>query len=414
MNLTPLLFGAGAIGPFASRVFLPAFLTALMLRFGVHVPWVQDLGILRHASVRPNWFTSDPCLVVLGVLATLETFGQKNPEVRRLFHEFDLYLKPALALLTTAGVMNLTDADFVTHTAAHQAGVIDGFIPAAVALATWRVARARRPVAAAIFDHLEGTHLDHLFSWAEDAWAALGPVLLVLFPVVMLLLTGAVVATLMVVRNQLARAEHAARLPCPQCGSPVYPCAVACQTCRRPVDHPVAVGFLGLSKPYPARNPSAQPYHLAVHRRCPVCAARLPAGRPRQPCDACGDVTRTTADFAHAYVAHVGWRLPRVLTVTFLLGLIPVVGLIAGTVYYRAVIVLPFAEYLPPGKRFLLRWSVRLLFLLLALCQVIPLLGGFVVPAMAAISFEAYRRAYLGTMLDPARSDDAIATALAV
>ncbi len=413
MNLAPLLFGAGAIGPFASRVFLPAFLTALLLRFGPHVDWVQHLGILNHMSRRPTWFTSDACLIVLGVLAALETFGQKQPEVRRLFHELDLYLKPALALLTMAGVMNGMDAQFVTQTV-HQAGVVDGLLPVGVALATWRVAKARQPVAAAIFDHLEGTHLDHLLSWAEDAWATLGPVLLVLFPIAMLVLTGAAVAVVMVVRRQLARAERAARLPCPQCGTLVYPCALACQTCRRPVDAPVAVGFLGLSKSYPAPNPAAQPFNLAERRRCPVCAAHLPAGRPRVPCATCGDTSRTTASFANAYVAHVGWRLPRVFTVTFLLGLIPVVGLLAGTVYYRSVIVLPFAEYLPPGRRFLLRWGVRLLFLVLAICQVIPLLGAFVVPAMAAISFEAYRRAFLATMIDPARSGEAVATALAV
>ena len=137
-------------------------------------------------------------------------------------------------------------------------------------------------------------------------------------------------------------------------------------------------------------------------------------GRPRQPCAACGDTSRATPAFAAAYAAHVSRRLPQVLAVTFLLGLVPVVGLLAGVVYYRAVLVLPFAEYLPPGRRFLLRWGVRLLFLLLAVCQVIPLLGGFVVPAMAAISFEAYRRAYLTTIDDPAHSEPALDTALAV
>jgi hypothetical protein len=415
MNLTPLLFGAGAVGPFASRVFLPAFVTALLLRIGVDYPHspLAHLGVLAAVRHGPSWFTSDACLIVLGTLAALETFGQKTPEVRRLLHEFDLYLKPALALLTTIGVMNATDATFVTHTA-NQAGVIDGLIPVAVALATWRVARARQPVASAIFDHLEGTHVDHLLSWTEDAWAAFGPVILVLFPIVMLVLTGAVVAVLMVVRRQLARAEAAARVPCPQCSSLVFPCAVACQTCRRPVDRPAAVGFLGLSKPYPAPDPAAQPFNLAERLRCPVCATRLPAGHPRKSCAACGDVSRSTPAFATNYAAHVAWKLPRVLVVTFLLGLIPVVGLIVGVIYYRAVLVLPFAEHLPMGRRFLLRWGVRLLFLLLALCQVIPLLGGFVVPVMAAISFEAYRRAYLATMTDPARSDAAVATALAV
>ena len=400
MNLTSVLFGAGAVGPFASRVFLPAFASAVLLRFGGHVPYLGHLGVLGDVRPGPAWFTSDAALIVLGVLAVLETFGQKQPEVRHLFHEFDLYLKPALALLTTLGVMSATDAGLVRG-AAHQAGLVEGLLPLGVALVTWRVARARRPVATAVFDHLEGTHLDHLLSWAEDAWAAAGPVLLVLFPVVMLAVTASAVGGLWYVRRVLARSEAAARLSCPQCGTLVYPCAVACPTCRRPVDRPAAVGFLGLSKPYPAANAAAQPFRLAERRRCPLCAAHLPPGRPRQPCPACGDATRGTPAFASAYAAHVDHRVPVVLGVSFLLGLVPIIGLIVGTVYARAMLVLPFAEYLPRRRRFALRWGVRLLFLLLAVFQLVPLLGGFVVPLMAIISYGAYRRAYLATMVDP-------------
>ena len=414
MNFASLLFGAGAVGPFASRVFLPALLTSMLMRFGPHVPWMAGFGLLPAAGHAPTWFTSDWCIITLGVLASLELFGQKTPEVRSFFHEVDVYLKPALAVLTTMGVMSATDARFVGHTAVRQAGMLDGILPLAVAVATWQVARIRQPVARAVFDHLEGTHLDHLLSWAEDAWAVVGPVLLVLFPFVMLAITVAVVATLAVARRRLERAEHAARVPCPQCGTPVFPCAVACPTCRRPVDAPAAVGVLGLSKPYPADDVAAQPFALAERRRCSVCAAHLPAGRPRQPCGTCGDASRTTPAFASAYARHVARRLPTVLGVSFALSLIPVVGLIAGAVYYRAMLVLPFAEYLSLRHRFLLRWGVRVLFLLLALCQLIPVLGGLVVPAMALVSYAAYRRAYLAVMVDPADAAPAIQTALAV
>ena len=177
----------------------------------------------------------------------------------------------------------------------------------------------------------------------------------------------------------------------------VYACAVACPACHRPVDRPAAVGFLGLSKPYPAADPAAQPYALAERRRCPVCAAHLPVGRPA-PCRACGDDVRSTPAFAAAYAGHVARRLPVVLAVTFALGLVPVVGLIVGVVYYRGLLVLPFAQYLPGGRRFLLRSGMSVLFLLLAIFQVIPLLGGFAVPVMAVVSCAAYRRAYLATM----------------
>ena len=107
------------------------------------------------------------------------------------------------------------------------------------------------------------------------------------------------------------------------------------------------------------------------------------------------------AAFAEAYLAHVGRRLPVVLGVSFLFSLVPVIGLIAGAVYYRIALVLPFSEYLPFGRRFLLRWGVRLLFLLLAIFQIVPLLGGLVVPIMALVSFWAYRNSYCGIVLTP-------------
>ncbi len=399
MNLFGLVFAAGAVGPFAARVFLPAFATALTLRFGVHLPLVGHFGLLRGGAHPPAWFTGDPALIVLAVLAAVETFGQKNAEVRRALHEVDLYLKPALALLTTLGVISATDADFARH-AAGQAGFADAIPAAVAAVGTWRVARARRPVVAAVSDHLDGTPLDHLLSWAEDAWAAVGPVVLLLFPVVMLALTGAAVGSLFLVRRRLAASERAGRRPCPQCGTSVYACAVACPACRRPVDRPAAVGFLGLSKPYPSDDPAAQPFALAERRRCPVCATHLNVGAA-SPCRACGDDVRSTPAFAAAYAAHVARRLPVALAVTFAVGLVPIVGLIAGVVYYRGLLVLPFAQYLPGGRRFLLRSGMGVLFLLLAAFQVIPLLGGFAVPAMAVVSFAAYRRAYLATACRP-------------
>ena len=103
--------------------------------------------------------------------------------------------------------------------------------------------------------------------------------------------------------------------------------------------------------------------------------------------------------FAEEYVQYVGKRVPIVLGVSFLLGLIPILGLIAAVVYYRMTIVLPFSQYLPLGKRFLLRWGIRLLFLVLVFLQVIPLLGSFVAPLMAFISYWAYRASFESILL---------------
>jgi len=70
-------------------------------------------------------------------------------------------------------------------------------------------------------------------------------------------------------------------------------------------------------------------------------------------------------------------------------------------------LVLPFSQYLPLGRRFMLRWMIRILFIVMIFLQVIPVLGGFIVPAMALISFSAYRQSLLTYVLQP-RSQPAL------
>ena len=82
MSLPLFLQGLGSIGVFASRAFLPAFVTALLLRFGPQVPWLAHAGLLPHVRDVPTWFTSDAALVVLGLLAVLELVAERFPEAK--------------------------------------------------------------------------------------------------------------------------------------------------------------------------------------------------------------------------------------------------------------------------------------------------------------------------------------------
>ena len=103
--------------------------------------------------------------------------------------------------------------------------------------------------------------------------------------------------------------------------------------------------------------------------------------------------------FVQEYLHYVDRRFPLVLGVCFVLSLVPVLGLIVGAIYYRSALVLPFSQYLPMGRSFLIRWVLRLLFLVLILLQLVPLLGGLVVPLMAFLNFTAYRDSFRKMML---------------
>ena len=400
MNVTALLQALGSIGLFPARIFLPSFVTALLLRFGPHIPLIAYSGLLAHVHNAPPWFTSDISLFVMGALSVLEIVGQKNPEARHLLHEFDAYLKAGVAALTSLGVISATDSSFIKQTI-HQAGLLDYLAPLIAAIGTLRVSHIRRDVIQPLHEHVEGTHLDRLISLAEDSWVALGALVMVVFPVLMLLLVGIVTGVLLLARRRMRVAEEHARIPCTKCGTLVYACAMACPNCREPLAQPREVGFLGQSKPYPVEELADHPYRLVEKKRCPVCASHLKSRQPHQTCAACGQAVPADAAFAEAYLAYVGRRLPVVLATCFLFSLVPIAGLIAGAVYYRMTLVLPFSEYLPFGRRFLLRWGVRLLFLLLAIFQIVPLLGGLVVPIMALISFWAYRNSYRAMVLTP-------------
>ena len=79
--------------------------------------------------------------------------------------------------------------------------------------------------------------------------------------------------------------------------------------------------------------------------------------------------------FAREYVAFIDRRVPLVCVACFLLGLVPVLGVIPAVILYRLAIVAPFRRYIPPGRSFVLRWGVRLVSLVLVAFQWVPVPG---------------------------------------
>ena len=418
-------FGGGLAGFFGSRAFVPAFALSLCLRLGYGGAVAGALTGMSPGAV-PAWFTSDACLIVLGVLAALEVASTKVAELREVFDAAGPYVKPAMAALTVLGVLSAADSSFVTGTVgerlteASAAAMIPpaasgAFLAGLVAIGAWGVAVARSAALApfAEADEDDAAGVQHALAWAEDLWALCGPVLLLLFPLVMLAVVAAVTGLLVRLRRRRQAAEDARRLPCVSCGEPVYACALACPACRTPVASPRSVGFLGTGTDRPIADPARHALELASKKRCPTCAARL-AGRSVDPrCDACGRRPFADGSFADDYLGHVARRVPGVLVVCGALSLIPVVGLVAGVVYYRLALVAPFRRYLPRGRAFGTRLGLRVLFVLLAAFQVVPLLGGAVVPIMAMANYAAYRRAWLGARSREGRPDASPAVALA-
>ena len=100
------------------------------------------------------------------------------------------------------------------------------------------------------------------------------------------------------------------------------------------------------------------------------------------------------AEFAGRYLAFVDRRVLPTCAACFLLGLIPILGVIPGVVAYRLWIVAPYRRYIPSGRGFVLRWGVRLVVLAQVATQWVPVAGGFALPVMALVNYAAYRGAY--------------------
>ncbi len=414
-----IMQGIGSVGFFSSRAFLPAFITALLLRVGPHIDALKNTGFFQNVTGNPSWFTSDWCLVALGVLAAMEIAATKNADARKLLEEFDHYLKPALAALTFIGVVSTADAQFVQQISLRTpsgAGFFDYLFTLLIAGGTYLLAMSRNALLAVISDADEDDDIgvQKLFSWAEDLWATVGVFFLLVYPLVMLLLIGVVAGLVMLARKYVQWREESSKIGCVSCGEMIYPCAIACPKCAAKVAAPVQVGFLGGSKRAPATDLASHELRLVEKKRCPVCATRLTERRPRQFCLACHHQTMSDPRFAERYMAQVASRLPGVLGVTWLLSLIPIIGLIPGVIYYRMALVAPFRRYLPFGRRFFLKWGVRVLFFFLILLQVVPVLGSLAVPVMALVSFLAYRSSYAGMLDEPAQPSPRPTTGAAV
>jgi hypothetical protein len=388
------IHGLGSIGIFASRAFLPAFVTAMLLRFGPHVRWLAHAGLIPTLQDVPTWFTSDASLVILGVLSALELVAERFPEAAAVLAEVHDYLKTGMAVLTYLGVLNATETA-AARQVINQASLVDWLpavaVGAGVYLATQLRGAALGPLAEA--DQDDDLGLQGLIRWVEDVWAGLGPVALIIFPLLTVAAFGLAAIILVLIERRLASRGERAKVPCVNCGQPIPASAPTCPHCRTPVKEPRDVGLLGQPTDRPA-DPRSLPFRLVAVKRCPVCATTLDRRAVNQACGACGERLMDAPDFARRYIGFIDRRLPMVLVVCFLVGLIPVLGVIPGVIYYRLAIVAPFRRYIPPGRGFLVRWGVRLAVVVLVAFQWVPVAGGFVVPSMALINYVAYRSAY--------------------
>ena len=395
MDFNALLYSLGLSGFFSSRAFLPAFLTALALKYGDAIPLLGSLDFIKSSAENPTWFTHPVALWTLGILALAELLADKSPEVRQLMEEGSVYAKTALSAATTFGLLSAGDKEVVEGMLT-QAGVLDAFPAAAAGALTYFGAVTRAGVVGILDDADDDDSLGirGFLSWFEELWALFGVWLLILIPAIGTALIGCVYGVFWLIRKRHEAREEAAKVACPSCSARIHAFATGCYSCGAPVAAPRKLGFLGKTLEETEPDRDAQRVNLLEQKRSPLSGERVKGRGVELVCEL--DQRKLFGDVAlnRRYLETVDGRLPKVLLVSGLLGMVPILGLVAGVVYYRFQLVGPYRRYLGWGRGFVVKWLLRLLFLFLALLQVVPVAGGISVVIMGFLNHRFYRNAF--------------------
>lgn len=399
MNAIALIQAIGSCALFSSRIFLPALLTAALLRWGAHIPLVGTMGLLANTTVTPIWFTSDWLLVILAVLSTLELIGDKIPEVRAITDPFQGYLKPAIAVVTSLGVISATDEQLANAILLHAgpaapfAAVVSGVGTAAV---TW----LRGAVVGWIenADPDDSLHVRRMLSWGEDLWVFIGIFLLFVLPAVMLVLVAALGALLALLRRHLAAREERSKVACAACATPMFLSAPACPACATPSATPRDVGLLGQALARATPDLIVHRYKLLAHLRCPNCASRLRVGDVGQACAACQLQPFAEIVDRQRYIAYLDGKQRKVYAIVIGLSLVPVLGYVCAAVVVQLTLVAPLRVHLPLGRRWLLGWLLRLLRWTVMILQVIPGINAAAALLDSVARYRTHRRALVALL----------------
>lgn len=399
MDLNSLLYALGLSGFFASRAFLPAFATAFAMKYGGSIPFLGNIDFIQKMTESmadaPTWFTHPATVWGLGGLAAAEMLAERSPEIRELLEDGLVYVKSGLSMATSYGLLSTSDAAFAGEIVS-QAGFIDS-IPAAISGGiTYFLSVTRNGVVNILSEADEDDSLGmrRFISWCEELWATFGVWILLAFPAAILLLNGVVYGVIYLIRKRHEGKMEAARIECPKCQTRIHCFATACLSCDEPNPQPVALGTLGGMLEHKETDLVAQKVRLLELKRSPKSGEKVKGRGAEIKCEEDGVLLFADKSVNDAYFKTVDGRLPKVLIVCAVLGLVPLLGLIAGIIYYRIQLVAPYRRYLPWSKGLLTKWLVRLVLLVLALLQLVPGAGAIAVPLMAAINHWMYRGAF--------------------
>ena len=196
--------------------------------------------------------------------------------------------------------------------------------------------------------------------------------------------------SLWVIRRTLEAMEEKGKVPCERCATPFPKCGPHCPQCNQPRAQVFAVGLLGSIKKTLAPDLAEHGRRLLARKRCSTCGERLRERKLRQVCSACHTAPFADQAAVARYLAEIKRQLPMVLGVLFLIGFVPLLGLVVGIIYYRVSIVSSLRCYLPRTTGVMARWGVRVINIVILCFQPVPILGAVTLPLMCLTNYWVY------------------------
>ncbi|WP_291726138.1 hypothetical protein [Bernardetia sp.] len=390
MSLAVLLHAIGTIPLFASRAFLPAFLTSLLFRFPNLFPFTEV-----DAPSAELFITKTPVIIVLGILAVLEILADKNTDIKAIWLQGEPFLKPLIYAIMLLGVVD-NDSEAIMQGIYMQAGMGDYIMIFFTAGAVYGLTVLRASIQQWLLevDSDGSLFLHYIFSSIEDTFVFFGFLWLMISGVSAIIFFAIVVGILYLWQQKIKANEEKQKVTCFSCNHKNSPFALECSNCHTPQDKVYKIGFLGQKKDTQIdKETSDRKKHaltLLSQERCGFCATKT----SKKTCPACKkEHILNSSENRKAYVMFVQKRYAMWLPLSIALGFIPIVGIAIAVMGANLYVFAPLKRQIPTVKAVGVQILTKLLIFLVIFFGSI---AGFVVaPLYCSIRFFVWRTAFV-------------------
>ncbi len=393
MNNALLVWATGSIPLFASRTFLPAFMTAFMLKYPQLVPFIE-------ASENPApeiWLTKPLTILVLFALTIAEIWADKNPDIQQVMTEIEKYLKPAVYAIVQFGFADPQTADVLGGMNWASFGINQIFALAGM-VGVFFLTVFRQSIVNFLteMDEDGDLGLKKLISYLEDSWVLFGFFLLMIAGFTQIIILGIILGWLYFIKKRGEQKRENQKVACSKCQTKIHPIAPYCKNCGTAQTELKKIGFVGQNTSKPVRNPKKHALNLLAYRRCSHCAEKLKANTKVQKCNACG-TENLNATHAKEFVQFLDKRFTILVILSVGLGFIPIIGMVLSVVLANILIISPYRKYTPRTDIFLTKIFTKiLLILILAFGGLGAFGGGFILaPIYVSVRYLMSKRAFL-------------------